>query len=83
MDFSQYARLLLLEETTEMRSEESQEKEARLFDRHQALIMRLIINNYLKTSAIAEELLSKELIEEIKHESIKQHKLLGIEKIDN
>lgn len=79
MDFSQYVRHMVLSEPNEQ-DDELPVKETKAFEQHQDLLTRLIVNNHLKTNAIAEELLTKELIEDIMRESIKQYKLLGVEK---
>jgi hypothetical protein len=79
MDFSQYVRFKILEDEYANCYKETH-KATKGLDEHKDLIMRLIINGYLKLSAMADQTLSKELIEEIKQASVEQHKKLGIAK---
>ena len=77
MEFSEYIRYKVLKEEAEFTKTK---KSQCLLEENQDLIIRLIINGYLKISALANHSLSEEELEDIKSEAMEQQKKLGVEK---
>lgn len=76
LELSEYIRSMILIENKEV---VQTKKTTSIFEDNQAMLMRLIINGYLKISALADEVLSEELIEDISQEATKQQTILGVE----